>query len=188
MFLIKEYFARRKNSYFGTSLHEKIEANPLPQVFLLIFASGFFYLFLLNIHYLSDFLYWFVGVLEITKVLKIPFLDHIKYYQYLTLFFFLYISISLLSDVATLLGKLNTKLYLVKNEIWMIKRHGLGDKLTKFTNATDNIQIEWVHSGSLNFLGLNRIVWKKEDHILAHSPYFFPYGKNKKLLNQILNR
>jgi hypothetical protein len=188
LFHIREFQSRRENAYFGTSLFEKINPNPFLQLFIsLAMASGIYFLFK-NIHYLSDFLFWFVGVLEITKVLKIPFLDNIKYYQYLSIFVFFYLVISLLWDLSRILSKLGVNIYLIRDEIWMIEKKGFGNKLTKFRYLPEDIQVEWHHSGLLNYLGLNQVFWKKQEILLAFSPYFFPYGKNKALLNKILKR
>ncbi len=187
-FYLNEYKIRRQNSFFGTSLFEKLIPNPLPSMVIIAIAIGILAFLLFNIHFLSDFLYWFVGILEITKVLKIPFLDNMKYYEYLSLFVFFYLSISLLWDLSILLGKWSTAIVLIRDEIWMIQSEGFGKKLTKFRYTPEKIQIEWEHSGLLNYLGLNRIHWKTENQTLARSPFFFPYGKNKILLDKILKR
>lgn len=188
LFFLKEWQSRRKVAFFGTSLYEKIYPNPIP--LLVISGLVFLFLFLLfqYIHYLSDFLYWFVGILEITKVLKIPFLDQMKYYEYLSIFVFFYLALSLLWDLSALVGNWSTRIYLIRDEVWMIQKHGFGEKLTKFKYIPEDTQVEWVHSGVLNYLGLNRIFWKKGDQELARSPFFFPYGKNKPILNKILKR
>jgi hypothetical protein len=188
LFYIKEFKSRRKNAYFGTSLYERLVPNPLPQITLLAIAVITIILLFQNIHYLNDFLFWFVSILEITKVLKIPFLDQVKYYQYLSLFVYFYLILSLLWDLSAILDKWSSKIYLIRDEIWMIQKHGFGDKLTKFRYLPEEIQVEWNHSGILNYLGLNRVYWKKGEQVLAISPYFFPYGKNKSILNKILKR
>ncbi len=187
-FKISEYKAKRTNAFFGTSLYEKISPNLIPQYILVIAVGCFLFLLYQYIHILSDFLFWFVGILEITKVLKIPFLDHLKYYQYLSLFVYFYLSFSLLWDVAGLLSKLNVNVYLIRNEVWIIRKKGIGHSLFKFDCSPDKTQVDWSHSGFLDFFGLNQVVWKKDDHILGKSPYFFPYGKNRSILNQILKR
>jgi len=187
-FKINEYLIRKQNRFFGTSLYEEINSNPIPGIFVLIGAGFFLYVFAKNVHYLNDFLYWFVALLEITKILKISFLDNVKYYQYLSVFVYFYLSFSLIWDLGALLSKWNVRLVFVKDEIWMLQNSGLGKKLTKFANKSENLSLEWSHSGLLNLLGLNQIVWKKEGKILGYSPYFFPYGKNKQILDQILKR
>jgi len=188
LFYFRESQIKRKNAYFGTSLYEKLLPNPLPH-WILIGVCGFVIFYLsINIHYLSDFLFWFVGILEITKVLKIPFLDHIKYYQYLGMFVFFYLTFSLLWDLSSLLSKWSTKIYVIRDEIWKIENYGLGAKLTKFSYSPEEIQVVWIHSGILDYFGLNQISWKKGDQVLATSPFFFPYRKNKVLLNKILKR
>ncbi len=188
IFWFNEYRAKKKVRFFGTSIYEEIRPNHLPSVIALILCFGFLTLFALNIHYLGDFLYWFVALLEITKVLKIPFLDQIKYYQYLSLFVFFYISVSLIWDLGSLLSKWNQRVYLLKTEIWLIKSSGFGKKLTQFPREQAGIHVEWNHSGITDYLGLNRLVWKKDGETLCSSPYFFPYGKNKAVLDKILKR
>lgn len=187
-FKISEYLIRKQNRYFGTAIYEEINSNPAPNILILACAGIFLYFFAKNVHYLNDFLYWFVGLLEITKILKIGFLDNVKYYQYLSVFVFFYLSLSLLWDLGVLLSRWNVRLVLVKDEVWMIQNSGFGKKLIKFTTKSENLSLEWNHSGLLNILGLNRIVWKKDGQTLGYSPYFFPYGKNKQILDQILKR
>ncbi|TGL61865.1 hypothetical protein EHQ58_04425 [Leptospira ognonensis] len=188
LFSLNEWKSRKKVAFFGTSLYEKINPNRIPLIVISGLVSFFLFLLFQYIHYLSDFLYWFVGILEITKVLKIPFLDNMKYYEYLSVFVFFYLAISLLWDLSNLLTNWSTRIYIIRDEIWMIQKHGFGEKLTKFKYSPEETQVEWIHSGILNYLGLNRIFWKKGEKELARSPFFFPYGKNIPVLNKILKR
>lgn len=185
---LQDWKQKIDKDYYGTVLFDKLIPNPLP--ILLLFASAICVLIFLGeqIHYLANFLIWFVKTLEITKILKIPFLDNDLYFQYLALFGYVYISISLLWDVSKIWGTWSTKLILVRHEVWILQNTLLGKKLNRVEIKSDKYILEWEHSGWLNWLGLNRLVWKENQVVVLRSPYFFPWGRNKRILNQILRR
>ncbi|ABZ96065.1 Hypothetical protein LBF_4243 [Leptospira biflexa serovar Patoc strain 'Patoc 1 (Ames)'] len=184
----KEYKSKKETAYFGTSLYDELHSNPLPSLVLIIGATSFFYLSLPYIHLLGNFFFWFVGVLEITKVLKIPFLDELRYYHYLSAFVYFYISISLLIDVSQLLSKWNIRTVFVKNELWQIKHSWLGKKLNQHSLEAEGLSLSYEHGGLSDYIGLNRLVWEKDGKILIVSPYFFPNRKNKTIVNRMLKR
>ncbi|MCW7492678.1 hypothetical protein ND861_08910 [Leptospira sp. 2 VSF19] len=184
----KEFQSKREIAYFGTSLYDELKVNPLPSLLLILFSVLFFTFSLPYIYYLGKFFYWFVGVLEITKVLKIPFLDELRYYHYLSAFVYFYIVTSLLIDISRLLNKWNIRTVFVKNEIWQIQRFGFGKKLIKFNLETDGLELGYEHGGFSDYLGCNRLIWEKNGKTLFVTPYFFPYKKNKTLVNRILKR
>ncbi|TGK86437.1 hypothetical protein EHQ31_08360 [Leptospira montravelensis] len=184
----KEFRSKREIAYFGTSLYDELTINPIPSLLLILFAVLFFTYSLPYIYYLGKFFYWFVGVLEITKVLKIPFLDELRYYHYLSAFVYFYIAISLLIDMSRLLNRWNIRTVFVKNEVWQIQKFGFGKKLIKFNLETDVLELGYEHGGLSDFLGWNRLVWEKNGKTLLRTPYFFPYRKNKSIVNRILKR
>ncbi len=179
---------KREADYYGTALFDKLASNPLP--IWLLFSLITYVLILLGkyIPYLASFLIWFVKTLEITKILKIPFLDNDLYYQYLALFGYIYISVSLLWDGSRLWERWSTELVLVKKEVWILQKTMLGKKLNRIQLESNQFVLEWEHSSWLNWFGLNRLLWKENQIVVLRSPYFFPWGKNKKILNQILRR
>ncbi|TGL20917.1 hypothetical protein EHQ46_10530 [Leptospira yanagawae] len=184
----KESKSKRETAYFGTSLYDELFSNPLPSILLALGAFCFFYFSLPSIHYLGHFFYWFVGVLEITKVLKIPFLDEVRYYHYLSVFVYFYISISLLVDLSKLLNQWNKRTVFVKGELWQIRNLGLGKELSKFNLSEDGLVLTYEHGGLSDYIGCNRLIWKKQGKVLFSTPFFFPFGKNKTIVNQILKR
>ncbi|TGL62554.1 LIMLP_18675 family protein [Leptospira jelokensis] len=184
----KESKSKRETAYFGTSLYDELFSNPLPSILLVLGAFCFFYSSLPYIHYLGHFFYWFVGVLEITKVLKIPFLDEVRYYHYLSVFVYFYISISLLVDLSKLLNQWNKRTVFVKGELWQIRNLGLGKELSKFNLTEDGLVLTYEHGGLSDYIGCNRLIWKKQGKVLFSTPFFFPFGKNKTIVNQILKR
>ncbi|XDD48411.1 hypothetical protein AB3N60_18915 [Leptospira sp. WS39.C2] len=184
----KEYNSKKETTYFGTSLYDELKLNPLPSVLLIFGSTLFFYLSLPYIYYLGNFFFWFVGVLEITKVLKIPFLDELRYYHYLSVFVYFYLSVSLLIDISRLLSKWNRRTVIVKNELWQISQSGFGKKLNQYKLDADGLSLTYEHGLLSDILGLNRLVWMKDGKELFSSPYFFPYRKNKSIINQMLKR
>ncbi|MCW7483145.1 LIMLP_18675 family protein [Leptospira kanakyensis] len=184
----KEFKSKKEASYFGTTLYDELTINPLPSLLLILGTILFFTYSLPYAFYLGKFFYWFVGVLEITKVLKIPFLDELRYYHYLSAFVYFYISVSLLIDVSRLLKDWNRRTVFVKNEIWQIQRFGFGKKLIKFDLNSDGYQLGLEHGGITDYLGCNRLVWEKNGESKFSTPYFFPYKKNKAIVNRILKR
>ncbi|EOQ86885.1 hypothetical protein LEP1GSC202_0110 [Leptospira yanagawae serovar Saopaulo str. Sao Paulo = ATCC 700523] len=184
----KESKSKRETAYFGTSLYDELFSNPIPSILLVIGAFSFFYFSFPYIHYLGHFFYWFVGVLEITKVLKIPFLDEVRYYHYLSVFVYFYISISLLIDISKLLNHWNKRTVFVKGELWQIRNFGLGKELSKFNLNEDGLVLTYEHGGLNDYLGWNRLIWKKQEKVIFSTPFFFPFRKNKMIVNQILKR
>lgn len=184
----KEIQSKRETAYFGTSLYDELTINPIPSLLLITAVILFFVYSLPYAFYLGKFFFWFVGVLEITKVLKIPFLDELRYYHYLSAFVYFYITISLLIDVSRLLNKWNKRTVFVKNEIWQIQRFGFGKKLIKVNFGTNEIQLGYEHGGFSDYFGCNRMIWEKDGKTLLTTPFFFPYKKNKIIVNRVLNR
>ncbi|PJZ80472.1 LIMLP_18675 family protein [Leptospira meyeri] len=184
----REIQSKKETAYFGTSLYDELTINPIPSLLLITAVVLFFVYSLPYAFYLGKFFYWFVGVLEITKVLKIPFLDELRYYHYLSAFVYFYIATSLLIDVSRLLNKWNRRTVFVKNEIWQIQRYGFGKKLIKINFEPNQIQLGYEHGGLSDYLGCNRMVWEKDGNILITTPFFFPYKKNKIIVNRVLNR
>ncbi|EOQ95009.1 hypothetical protein LEP1GSC195_0737 [Leptospira wolbachii serovar Codice str. CDC] len=184
----KEIRSKKETAYFGTSLYDELTVNPIPSLLLILAAVLFFTYSLPYAFYLGKFFYWFVGVLEITKVLKIPFLDELRYYHYLSVFVYFYIAASLLIDVSRLLNKWNIRTIVVKNEIWQIQRFGFGKKLTKFNFETEGLELGYEHGGLSDYLGWNRMIWEKNGKAIFTTPYFFPYKKNRNIVNRILKR
>ncbi|TGL55655.1 hypothetical protein EHQ59_04395 [Leptospira kemamanensis] len=184
----KEYKSKKETSYFGTSLYDELTSNPIPSILLVIGSICFFYFTLPYIHYLGHFFYWFVGVLEITKVLKIPFLDEVRYYHYLSVFVYFYLSISLLVDISKLLNLWNKRTVFVKDELWQISHHGFGKQLNQFKLKEEGLVFTYEHGGLNDYLGWNRMLWKKNGVVLMSTPFFFPFRKNKTIVNRILNR
>ncbi|MDF3820351.1 hypothetical protein P3G55_10595 [Leptospira sp. 96542] len=184
----KEKRSKEKNIYFGTSLFEEIHTNPFPKLIVSLFIFSVLYLVIPYIHYLGDLFYWLVSILEITKVLKIPFLDELRYFHYLSIFVFGYLTVSVLFDVASLLNDWDVKTYIVKNEIWQIKRVGIAKKLSKYSLKSETLQTELLHGSFLDFFGLNRLSWKQNGKVIYTTSFFSPKGKNKIVLNKLLNR
>ncbi|XDD44517.1 hypothetical protein AB3N58_17295 [Leptospira sp. WS60.C2] len=184
----KEYKSKKESAYFGTSLYDELTLNPLPSIFLILGSTVFFWVSVPYIHHLGNFFFWFVGVLEITKVLKIPFLDELRYYHYLSVFVYFYISISLLIDMSRLLAKWNVRSVFVKNELWQISHSGLGKELNQYQLDAEALSLTYEHGGFSDYLGLNRLLWKKNGNVVFSTPFFFPYRKNKALINRILKR
>ncbi len=184
----KEYKSKKETAFFGTSLYDELTLNPLPSIVLIIGVTLFFYLSLPYIHHLGNFFFWFVSVLEITKVLKIPFLDELRYYHYLSVFVYFYIAVSLLIDLSRLLAKWNVRTVFVKKEVWQISPSGLGKSLNRYQFDADDLSLSYEHGGLSDYLGLNRLLWKKNGNVLFSTPYFFPYRKNKTIINRILKR
>ncbi|TGM45540.1 LIMLP_18675 family protein [Leptospira vanthielii] len=184
----KEFQSKKETAYFGTSLYDELTVNPIPSLLLILATVLIFTYSLPYAFYLGKFFYWFVGVLEITKVLKIPFLDELRYYHYLSIFVYFYIATSLLIDVSRLLNLWNRRTVIVKNEVWQIRRFGFGKKLTKFNLETEGLELGYEHGGLSDYLGWNRMIWEKNGKTIFTTPYFFPYKKNRTIVNRILKR
>ncbi len=183
-----EYRSKKENEYYGTSLFDKLTTNPLPILILGIFAVYLFIVSIGYIHNLGDFFYWFVNVLEIPKVLKIPFLEELKNYHYLSLFVYFYLCFSILLDLSKLFLKLSKKSVFLKGEIWQIEQTLFGQELKKYDLSSKELNVRLKHGFLYDYFGLNQIIWEKENVAVIETAYFFPYGKNKKIINRLLRR
>lgn len=183
-----EYKSKKETEYFGTSLYDKLQLNPIPGIAIAILALSFLYLSIDYMHFLGDFFYWFVAILEIPKVLKISFLEEVKNFHYLSLFVYSYIAVSLLIDLSELFQKLSIKTVFVKSELWQIQSKLFGKELSKIDLKNLNLTVHHKHGLIYDIFGLNQIIWKKDHKIYAKTPYFFPFGNNKKIINQLLRR
>jgi len=175
---------KRRLSYFGTSEVLTLQGNPLPVLLLLVGCFAIIYFLARLAPYLSQFLYWFVQTLEITKILKIPFLDNFLYYEYAGLFAWVYLSLSLLWDTASLWKQWSTRVYLVGEELWFLEALFLGKRLRKF--PLGSLDLLYVHGGVLDLLGANRIQIASPSKL--SSSFFFPWGTNKRILDKVLKR
>lgn len=183
-----EYRSKKENKYYGTAVFDKLTTNPLPILLVAIFALFLFILSIGYIHYLGDFFYWFVNVLEIPKVLKIPFLEELKNYHYLSLFVYFYLVFSILLDVSNLFIKLSKKSVFLKGEIWQIEQTLFGKELKKYDLSSKELNIRLKHGFLYDYFGLNQIIWEKDNVTVIDTAYFFPYGKNKNIINNLLRR
>lgn len=183
-----EYRSKKENKYYGTAVFDKLKTNPLPILLVAIFALFLFILSIRYIHYLGDFFYWFVNVLEIPKVLKIPFLEELKNYHYLSLFVYFYLVFSILLDVSNLFIKLSKKSVFLKGEIWQIEQTLFGKELKKYDLSSKELNIRLKHGFLYDYFGLNQIIWEKDNVTVIETAYFFPYGKNKNIINNLLRR
>ncbi len=118
----------------------------------------------------------------------IPFLEELKNYHYLSLFVYFYLVFSILLDVSNLFIKLSKKSVFLKGEIWQIEQTLFGKELKKYDLSSKELNIRLKHGFLYDYFGLNQIIWEKDNVTVIETAYFFPYGKNKNIINNLLRR
>lgn len=176
---------RKKKNYdiFGSNSVEYLKSSFYINLILLAF-------FLLSVWFLSNsvstisqFLFWFVQTLEVTKVLKIPILDNELYYEYLTSFGLFYLLVSLIWDVTILWNKANNKMALVGESIWFWESKLFGSDLR---SLPINGNWTWKQSTLRTIFGLHQLKFTFQNGTELSSPFFFPTKSNLRIALRII--
>lgn len=167
----------------GTIFFQEIRTNPLPGILFLV-ASVWVLVYLGRyIHYLAHFLEWFILVLEIPKVLKLPLLDNKDVYRYPAMAFYFYFCFAAIWDIGDRLDRIwGRRLVFTDKSIYCEIGSIFQKKVKKFPSFTDNPQLTWEWKRGLwrDGLGMNRLILKLGDDEVFQSGYFFPFTKNNK--------
>ena len=153
--------------------------NPLPPLFFacgsvlaLIFAWRYS-------HYIGDFLFWFVDLLQLAKVLKIGFITQKHYYDYVSHAVYAYVALAFLLDVRRFLAENLLRDVFFKNGRFYVHRFGfLNHRLLVLDVKRQNVTVE-LRTGFLRrMLGLERVrlTVPGQDDVL--SPFLVSMKKN----------
>ncbi|WCL47635.1 LIMLP_18675 family protein [Leptospira sp. GIMC2001] len=177
----------RISSWLGTKFYDEIKTNPLPGFFWIGIVLAFLLWLSSQIHYLSGFLEWFVYLLEIPKVLKLPILENKDIYRYPAVLIYLYLSFALLWDISMRLQKSwGRSIYFTSDCLYIKTNEVLGFQLEKITLRNQNIVWKLRRGFVRDKLGLVQFQIRI-DNTLIESPYFFG-SKNISIINKFLNR
>jgi hypothetical protein len=174
---IKNLFDQRKKSFYqkntGTQFAIELRVNLLPVLFILLVVLGFLFYILHYVFYISLFLEWFVNILEIPKVLKLPFLENKDIYRYPALAVYFYFSFSVLLDLSSFLQKVWSNRWVFTDEgLFIIHKKFLHYKITKIPKSSFQKNWDWKRGFIFDSFGLNSIHISYKG-IEYSSPYFF---------------
>jgi hypothetical protein len=145
---------------------------------LLVYAANY-------IFYISGFLEYFVNLLEIPKVLKLPILENKNIYRIPAFGFYSYIAFALLWDLVNRVNSIwGRTIYFTEKGIYLKTKHFLTNEIQKIPYPSQNFSWRWKRGFLRDLLGMNQLILKSTDHEIA-SGYFYP-NKNKKILQSYL--
>jgi hypothetical protein len=163
---------------------DELKVNYLPAIIAVLFYSGLLYFLYTVTPMLAEFLFWFVGVLEISKVLKLPILQDPKVFEYPGLALFVYIGISILLDLKSQLDSLAGKRLFYVRDRWIIREKKMfSTDETILPEKISGLVIVYKKGFFRNLFGTNRLEFRLGNQIYLSAP-FFP-GSNKAILNRI---
>ncbi len=152
--------------------------NYIPPILMAIFVVFFLNFIHPYFSYIHEFLFWFVDILKLAKVLKLKFLTEKKYYEYLAQGIFYYIALSILWDF------LRYFFSMVLGEIFVHRKtvysHKLkwGDIEIKNFPLSQGLYRIVIKTGLWRkWLGMERITIFQGDKVVLRSPYLFHINK-----------
>jgi|JI8StandDraft_1071087.scaffolds.fasta_scaffold55481_1 hypothetical protein len=174
---IKISLDQRKKTFYqkntGTQFALELKVNPLPGFLILVLVLGLLLYFLQFIFYISMFLEWFVNILEIPKVLKLPFLENKDIYRYPALAVYFYFSLSVILDLSSFLQKSWGNRWVFTDEgLFLIQKKILYFKITKIPKTSFQKNWDWQRGFLFDLFGLNSIQLSYKG-VQYLSPYFF---------------
>lgn len=163
---------------YGINNVRRLKTNPIPAVILIILVLIGINLLWSYTLYVSDFLYWFVDLLKLTKVLKLKFLSQKKYYDYVAYFVFAYIAISLAIDIFLIVsGHLLLEIYFTADKIFFYRFGIMGKGLRTFSMGSGDLSYS-IKTGFLRkAMGLERIIIHTPGGENITSPFIYQLQK-----------
>ncbi|TGN00096.1 LIC20162 family protein [Leptospira dzoumogneensis] len=168
---IRSSFSRIKKS--------KLKINYIPPV-LAIAAYGVFLSYLFPFRAtVSLWVFKFVELLQITKVLKLSLLTDKRLYDYTALFVISYIAFAFFLDLIRFLKKNLFQTFITEENRLAVTKWGfLGKETIRWNPDQTGLQIHHKSGWFRSLLGLEKLSFRihineAENSVLAESPYFF---------------
>lgn len=157
----------------------KLRINYIPPLFTTaVFGVFLFYLFPLRT-LVSTWIFKFVELLQITKVLKLSLLTDKRLYDYTALFVISYIAFAFFLDLVRFLRKNLFQTFVTEENRLAVTKWGfLGKETIRWNPDQTGLQIHHKSGWFRSLLGLEKLSFRihlseTENSILAESPYFF---------------
>jgi hypothetical protein len=171
--------------FTGTIFYTELKTNSIPGWFCIGILIGILFFFSGYIVYISKFLEYFVNLLEIPKVLKLPFLENKDIYRYPALGFYVYITIALLWDISNRLDKIWGKtFYFTETGMYLKKQRLFTTEIQKIPISSQQLSWKWQRGWIRDFFGMNQLILESGNEVIS-SGYFYPL-KNSKFLQSFL--
>ncbi|PJZ76587.1 LIC20162 family protein [Leptospira neocaledonica] len=157
----------------------KLRINYIPPFFvILIYGVFLFYLFPVKT-LVSTWIFKFVELLQITKVLKLSLLTDKRLYDYTALFVISYIAFAFFLDLVRFLRKNLFQIFVTEENRLAVTKWGLlGKETIRWNPDQTGLQIHHKSGWFRSLLGLEKLSFRihlseTENSVLAESPYFF---------------
>ncbi|TGK10615.1 hypothetical protein EHQ81_11600 [Leptospira selangorensis] len=157
----------------------KLRINYIPPFFtILVYGVFLFYLFPLRT-LVSTWIFKFVELLQITKVLKLSLLTDKRLYDYTALFVISYIAFAFFLDLVRFLRKNLFQTFITEENRLAVTKWGfLGKETIRWNPDQTGLQIHHKSGWFRSLLGLEKLSFRihlseTENSVLAESPYFF---------------
>ncbi|PKA16444.1 LIC20162 family protein [Leptospira haakeii] len=156
-----------------------LRINYIPPFFaILVYGIFLFYLFPLRT-LVSTWIFKFVELLQITKVLKLSLLTDKRLYDYTALFVISYIAFAFFLDLVRFLRKNLFQTFITEENRLAVTKWGfLGKETIRWNPDQTGLQIHHKSGWFRSLLGLEKLSFRihlseTENSVLAESPYFF---------------
>lgn len=157
----------------------KLRINYIPPLFtILVYGVFLFYLFPLRT-LVSTWIFKFVELLQITKVLKLSLLTDKRLYDYTALFVISYIAFAFFLDLVRFLRKNLFQTFVTEENRLAVTKWGfLGKETIRWNPDQTGLQIHHKSGWFRSLIGLEKLSFRihlseTENSVLAESPYFF---------------
>lgn len=168
----------------------KLRINYIPPFLaILVYGVFLFYLFPLRI-LVSTWIFKFVELLQITKVLKLSLLTDKRLYDYTALFVISYIAFAFFLDLVRFLKKNLFQSFVTEENRLAVTKWGLlGKETIRWNPDQTGLQIHHKSGWFRSLLGFEKLSFRihlseTENSVLAESPYFFSKS-NKDFLSSV---
>ncbi|PJZ24904.1 hypothetical protein CH352_12170 [Leptospira hartskeerlii] len=168
----------------------KLRINYIPPFFaILVYGVFLFYLFPLRA-LVSTWIFKFVELLQITKVLKLSLLTDKRLYDYTALFVISYIAFAFFLDLVRFLRKNLFQTFVTEESRLAVTKWGfLGKETIRWNPDQTGLQIHHKSGWFRSLLGLEKLSFRihlseTENSVLAESPYFFSKS-NREFLSSV---
>jgi hypothetical protein len=167
----------------GTQFAKELQFNLIPGLLIALVVFGLLIYFVRYVFYISEFLQWFIQILEIPKVLKLPFLDNKDFYRVPSLGIYIYLSLAILYDLANFLkSNWGLKWILTDDSLYIAKKNLLHWKIIKLPKSKIQKNWQWDRGFLLDLLSMNRITISYKEK--EYKSGFFSSKKNAELLKK----
>lgn len=179
------YQSEKVRRFTGTVFFSELKTNPIPGwIFILIVLSLLVYV-TNYIFYISKFLEYFVNLLEIPKVLKLPILENRNIYRIPAAGFYSYIAFALVWDLANRINSIWSKtIYFTEKGVFVKTQEFVSNEIQKLPYPCQEFSWQWKRGLLRDLLGMNQLVLQFPNKKIT-SGYFNP-NKNKKILQAYL--